>query len=106
MGGYTWGGALRACPRRNNVLRRFIFPACDSSGLQHATWLTFRRTYSSWAHDKNVPAKVIAELMGHANVYTTLNVYTQGCRTLSGPLRTESERNCSKLFSFRKRSAS
>ena len=29
------------------------------------------------AHDKGVPDKITAELMGHANVYTTLNVYTQ-----------------------------
>ena len=61
----------------NNVLNRFVFPACKELGLSRATWLTFRRTYSSWAHDKGVPQKVIAELMGHSNVYTSLNVYTQ-----------------------------
>lgn len=61
----------------NNILRRWVFPACDALDLPHATWLTFRRTYSSWAHDKNVPDKVVAELMGHTNVSTTLNVYTQ-----------------------------
>jgi integrase len=61
----------------NNVLRRSILPACERLGLPHATWLTFRRTYSSWSHDKGVPGKVVAQLMGHANVDTTLNVYTQ-----------------------------
>jgi len=61
----------------NNVLRRHIFPACDNLGLSRATWLTFRRTYSSWSHDRGVPDKVTAALMGHSNVYTTLNVYTQ-----------------------------
>ena len=61
----------------NNVLRRSIFPACGRLGLPHATWLTFRRTYSSWSHDKGVPGKVVAQLMGHANVDTTLNVYSQ-----------------------------
>jgi integrase len=35
---------------------------------------TFRRTYSSWSHDKGVPGKVIAQLLGHASVDTTLNV--------------------------------
>ena len=58
-------------------LRRAIFPACEALGLPRATWLTFRRTYSSWSHDKGVPGKVVAQLMGHANVDTTLNVYTQ-----------------------------
>jgi len=46
-------------------------------GDRSATWLTFRRTYSSWAHDKGVPGKVVAQLMGHTKVDTTLNVYTQ-----------------------------
>jgi integrase len=66
----------------NNVLRRSIFPACDRIGLTRTTWLTFRRTYSSWSHQKGVPGKVTAQLMGHANVDTTMNVYTQvmdGC---------------------------
>lgn len=29
------------------------------------------------AHEKGVPGKVVAELMGHAKVDTTLNIYTQ-----------------------------
>ena len=68
----------------NNVLRRAIFPACKRLGLPRATWLTFRRTYSSWSHDMGVPGKVVAQLMGHANVDTTLNVYTQ---VLDGSVR-------------------
>lgn len=61
----------------NNVLRRWVYPACEALGLRRASWLTFRRTYSSWAHEKGVPGKVVAQLMGHAKVDTTLNVYTQ-----------------------------
>jgi integrase len=61
----------------NNILNRQIAPACEALKLPRATWLTFRRTYSSWSHDKGVPDKVTAALMGHSNVYTTLNVYTQ-----------------------------
>jgi integrase len=61
----------------NNVLRRWVFPACDTLKLARTSWLTFRRTYSSWAHEHGVPSKVVAELMGHAKVDTTLNVYTQ-----------------------------
>lgn len=70
----TWSGKPIA---PNNVLRSAIAPACERLGLPRATWLTFRRTYSSWAHDKGVPGKVIAQLMGHAKVDTTLNVYVQ-----------------------------
>ena len=44
----------------NNVLRRFIYPTCKRLGLPRATWLTFRRTYSSWSHDRGVPSKVVS----------------------------------------------
>jgi len=70
----TWSGKPIS---PNDVLRRWVFPACTTLGLRQATWLTFRRTYSSWAHEKGIPGKVVAELMGHAKVDTTLNVYTQ-----------------------------
>jgi len=81
----------------NNILCRFVFPVCESLGLPHATWLTFRRTYSSWAHVKGVPQKVIAELMGHSNVYTTLNVYTQ---VMDGSLRAAVNKVGEELFSI------
>lgn len=81
----------------NNVLRRAIFPACEALGLPHATWLTFRRTYSSWSHDKGVPGKVIAQLMGHANVDTTLNVYTQ---VLDGSMRAAIDKVGGELFTI------
>ena len=54
-----------------------MFPACEALRLARTSWLTFRRTYFSWAHENGVPGKVVAELMGHAKVDTTLNVYTQ-----------------------------
>ena len=74
-----------------------VFPACKRPGLPSATWLTFRRTYSSWSHDKGVPGKVVAQLMGHANVDTTLNVYTQ---VLDGSLRAAVEKVGGGLFTI------
>ncbi len=56
-----------------------------------------RRTYSSWAHDKGVPGKVVAQLMGHAKVDTTLNVYTQ---VIDGALRTAVDKVGSELFTI------
>jgi integrase len=81
----------------NNVLRRSIFPACKRLGLPRTTWLTFRRTYSSWSHDKGVPGKVVAQLMGHTNVDTTLNVYTQ---VLDGSVRDAVEKVSGELFTI------
>jgi integrase len=81
----------------NDVLRRSIFPACKRLGLPRTTWLTFRRTYSSWSHDKGGPGKVVAQLMGHANVDTTLNVYTQ---VLDGSVRDAVEKIGGELFAI------
>jgi integrase len=82
----------------NNVVRRWIIPACATLGLERVTWLTLRRTYSSWAHEKGVPGKVIAQLMGHAKVdTTTLNVYTQ---VVDGSLRKAADVVGSELFTI------
>ncbi len=59
--------------------------------------MTFRRTYSSWSHDKGVPGKVVAQLMGHAHVDTTLNVYTQ---VLDGSVRDALEKIGGELFTI------
>jgi integrase len=81
----------------NNVLRRWIFPTCTRLGLPHATWLTFRRTYASWSHEKGAPGKVVAALMGHSNPDVTLNVYTQ---VLDDSMRSAVERIGSELFTI------
>jgi hypothetical protein len=65
--------------------------------VPNATWLTFRRTYASWAHDKGVPGKVVAQLMGHTNADVTLNVYTQ---VLDASLRTAVDRIGGELFTI------
>lgn len=47
--------------------------------------------------DKGVPGKVVAQLMGHANVDTTLNVYTQ---VLDGSLRAAVDTVGTELFTI------
>jgi integrase len=78
----------------NNVLRTWVWPACQAAELSRVTWLTFRRTYSSWAHQKGVPPKVVAAIMGHTKIDTTLNVYTQ---VLDGAAREAADRVGSEL---------
>ena len=90
----TWSGKPISA---NNVVRQWIVPACATLGLKRVTWLTLRRTYSSWAHEKGVPGKVIAQLMGHAKVDTTLNVYTQ---VVDGSLRRAADTVGSELFTI------
>jgi len=90
----TWSGKPIS---PNNVLRSAIFPACDRLKLPRATWLTFRRSYASWAHQKGVAGKTIAALMGHAKVDMTLNVYAQ---VLDGAEREAATRVGNGLFTI------
>ena len=46
-------------------------------------------------NDKGVPAKVVAQIMGHTKVDTTMNVYTQ---VLDGAARAAADRVGSELF--------
>jgi integrase len=57
----------------------------------------FRRTYSSWAHANGVPGKVLADLMGHAKVDTSLNVYAQ---VIDGAKRAAAEKVSGELFTI------
>jgi len=52
----------------NNILRRHVHPTCDAAKIPRANWLTFRRTFSNWSHQHGIPAKDIAEMMGHSEV--------------------------------------
>lgn len=40
-------------------------------------WHTFRHTYRSWRDETGAPMKVQQELMRHASIQTTMNVYGQ-----------------------------
>jgi integrase len=40
-------------------------------------WHTFRHTYRSWLDETGAPMKVQRELMRHASIQTTMNVYGQ-----------------------------
>jgi integrase len=59
-------GRLAGPRDQKRMLNDYIKPACEALGLRTAgTWLTFRRTYSTWADSIGVSAKMRAELMGH-----------------------------------------
>jgi len=60
----------------SNILHRVVYPACDRLGLPRVNFLTLRRTFSTMAHEKGIPPKTIAAIMGHANVDTQL-IYIQ-----------------------------
>jgi integrase len=62
--------------RSTAVLADHVKPATIAAGLG-AGWHTFRHTYSSMLRQLGVDLKVQQELLRHADVRTTMNVYTQ-----------------------------
>jgi integrase len=77
------------------IMRDHIKPACKSLGLPSACWLTFRRTFATWADQNGVSAKQRGELMGNSAEVNAM-VYTQ---VMDHALRSGIERISDELFS-------
>jgi integrase len=64
--------------RSTAVLEDHLKPGARTAGLGGGVgWHTFRHTYSSMLRQLGVDLKVQQELLRHADVRTTMNVYTQ-----------------------------
>lgn len=50
----TWSGKPIS---PNNVSNRWLVPTCEALGLRRVNWLTLRRTYPSWAHERACRAR-------------------------------------------------
>ncbi len=59
------------------ILQDYIKPAAVKAGAGPIGWHTFRHTYSTLLHALGAAPAVQKELLRHANISTTLNVYTQ-----------------------------
>jgi integrase len=65
-------------PWADTLLDRYLRPAAQAAGItKRVGWHTFRHTYSTLLQANENDVKVVQELMRHANVTTTMNVYTQ-----------------------------
>ena len=64
--------------RATSMLETQIKPAATMAGLgDEVGWHTFRHTYSSMLRQLGVDLKVQQELLRHADIRTTMNLYTQ-----------------------------
>jgi len=61
---------------RNNVLRRIIYPACDRASIPRVGWHTLRHLHATLLSEAGGPLKVAQAQLGHADLQTTLEVYT------------------------------
>jgi integrase len=59
------------------IQKRLLKPTGIKLWLGQIGWHTFRNTYSSWLDETGAPMKVQQELMRHASIQTTMNVYGQ-----------------------------
>lgn len=73
-----------------NALKRYIRPAVRSRGINIGGWHDFRDTLATRSL-KKWPVKVVSEMLGHADVHTTLSVYqhvrSEDLRAPSGRIR-------------------
>ena len=59
------------------MLTDHIKPAGQRAGIGKIGWHTFRHTFSSILHDAGTNMAVQKELLRHADIQTTMNLYTQ-----------------------------
>ena len=59
----------------NAVQRDYIIPAGESCGFGRVGWHTFRHTYRTWMGSNGTPLGIQKDLMRHADIKTTMNVY-------------------------------
>ena len=74
---FIFAGA-RGRPRwPDTILADQIKPAAIRAGIGKIGWHTFRHTYSTLLHALGTKPAVQKELLRHADIQTTLNIYTQ-----------------------------
>jgi integrase len=63
------------------ILADYIKPAALKAKIGNIGWHAFRHTYSTLLHAHGAAPAVQKELLRHANISTTLNIYTQAVST-------------------------
>jgi integrase len=62
---------------QETILERQLKPAASRAGIGKIGWHTFSHTYSTMLRSAGTDIKVQQELLRHANIQTTMNIYTQ-----------------------------
>jgi integrase len=58
------------------IQEHWLVPAAEKVGIGRIGWHTFRHSHSSLLHALGVDLKVQQELLRHADIRTTMNIYT------------------------------
>jgi integrase len=73
---YVFAGATGKPPWKDGILADHLKPAATKAGIGNIGWHTFRHTYSTLLHSLGATPAVQKELLRHADIRTTLDVYT------------------------------
>src|SRR6266568_4459929 len=63
------------------IQENWLVPAAEKAGIGRIGWHTFRHSHSTLLHALGVDLKVKQELLRHADIRTTMNIYTQAVPT-------------------------
>ena len=61
----------------SRIVEHWLRPAGIKAGIGRVGWHTFRHSYSTLLRSLEVDVKVQQELLRHADIRTTMNIYTQ-----------------------------
>ena len=61
----------------SKIRENHLVPAGEAAGIGRVGWHTFRHTYSCLLREHEVDVKVQQALLRHADIRTTMNIYTQ-----------------------------
>ncbi len=61
---------------RNNLPPRVVYPGCDRAGIPTVGWHSLRHLRATLLSEAGEPLKVAQAQLGHADLQTTLGVYT------------------------------
>src|ERR1039458_9408107 len=74
-GGSLYPGTSGSFLVSAEVQKTHIRKAGIAAGFGNIGWHTFRHSYRSWLDDTGAPLTVQKELMRHASIQTTMNIY-------------------------------
>jgi integrase len=79
----------------STMLTRYLKPAAEKAGVQGFGWHSLRHSYKSWCSAEKIAPGMMKDLMRHADIGTTMDVYGH---TLTNELRNANSLVARKLF--------
>lgn len=81
-------------PLKSLYSLRSLQKTCRNAGMRKIGWHTLRHTFASHLAANNVPMRAVQELLGHANIVTTMRYSHVSHATLRDAIKTLEEKKC------------